>query len=110
MNSKTRGQQSMAALGGEFSQRICGEKKTKKNTFFQKRTGEIAENTGSDPKNEPERTGKRSGEVIENTYLWKKRTENEPENKAGHVAENKQQPKTNAQRAALFVTVVKPAF
>ena len=78
----------MAAFGGEFSQRICGEKKTKKNTFFEKRTGEVAENKESAPKNEPERTGKRSGEVVENTCLWKKRTGNEPENKAGHVVEN----------------------
>src|SRR5690349_12661319 len=55
--------------------------KTKKNTFFQKRTGEVIENKGSGPKSEPERTGNRSGEVVENTFLWKKRTENEPENK-----------------------------
>src|SRR5690348_7373718 len=48
--------------------------KTKKNTFFQKRTGEVIENKGSGPKSEPERTGKRSGEVVENTFLWKKRT------------------------------------
>jgi len=53
--------------------------KTKKNTFFQKRTGEVIENKGSGPKSEPERTGNRSGEVVENTFLWKKRTENEPE-------------------------------
>jgi hypothetical protein len=57
--------------------------KTKKNTFFQKRTGEVIENKGSGPKSEPERTGNRSGEVVENTYLWKKRTENEPENLSG---------------------------
>jgi hypothetical protein len=41
--------------------------KTKKNTFFKKRTGEVTENKGSATKNEPERTGKRSGEVVENT-------------------------------------------
>jgi len=58
------------------------ERKKQKNTFFQKRTGEVIENKGSGPKNEPDRTGKRSGEVVENTYLWKKRTENEPENLA----------------------------
>src|SRR5690242_11631016 len=56
--------------------------KTKKNTFFEKRTGEVVENKGSGPKSEPDRTEKRSGEVVENTFLWKKRTENEPENKA----------------------------
>src|SRR5689334_1451954 len=50
------------------------DEKTKKNTFFQKRTGEVIENKGSRLKSEPDRTGKRSGEVVENTYLWKKRT------------------------------------
>ncbi|TAM80538.1 MAG: hypothetical protein EPN47_14850 [Acidobacteria bacterium] len=55
-----------------------------KNSFFEKRTGEVVENTGSGPKNEPERTGKRSGEVVENTRGLKKRTGNE----AGHVIEN----------------------
>ena len=59
-----------------------------KNTFFEKRTGEVIDNKGLSTKNEPKRTGKRSGEVVENTFLWKKRTENEPENKAGHVVEN----------------------
>jgi hypothetical protein len=54
-----------------------------KRCYFQKRTGEVAENKGSEVENEPERTGKRSGEVVENTLLWKKRTENEPENKSG---------------------------
>jgi hypothetical protein len=62
-----------------------GNQKTKKNTFFEKRTGEAVENKGSGPKNEPERTGKRSGEVVENTWLWKKRTENEPENVALNI-------------------------
>ena len=57
--------------------------KTKKNTFFQKRTGEVIENKESGRKSEPDRTGKRSGEVVENTYLWKKRTGNEPENRSG---------------------------
>ncbi|TAM82489.1 MAG: hypothetical protein EPN47_07445 [Acidobacteria bacterium] len=52
-----------------------------KNSFFKKRTGEVIENTGSGPKNEPKRTGKRSGEVVENTYPLKKRTENEAETK-----------------------------
>ncbi|TAM82970.1 MAG: hypothetical protein EPN47_06860 [Acidobacteria bacterium] len=52
-----------------------------KNSFFKKRAGEVVENTGSAPKNEPERTEKRSGEVIENTWLLKKRTGNEPETK-----------------------------
>ncbi|TAM84237.1 MAG: hypothetical protein EPN47_02670 [Acidobacteria bacterium] len=59
-----------------------------KNTIFEKRTGEVVENKGSAPKNEPERTGKRSGEVVENTYLWKKRTGNEPVNSVGYVVEN----------------------
>jgi hypothetical protein len=45
-----------------------------KNTFFEKRTGEVIENTGSGLKNEAERTGKRSGEVVEKTGLLKKRT------------------------------------
>jgi hypothetical protein len=40
---------------------------TAKRCYFQKRTGEVIENTGSRPKNEPERTEKRSGEVVENT-------------------------------------------
>ena len=86
----------MAAFREEFSERICGERKTKKNTFFQKRTGEVAENKGSALKNEPERTGKRTGEVVENTLLWKKRTENEPENTAsgmvGNIRWSKNQP------------------
>ncbi|HET9180411.1 MAG TPA: hypothetical protein VFQ24_18795 [Terriglobia bacterium] len=45
-----------------------------KNTFFEKRTGEVIENKGKLPKNEPETNLKRSGEVVENTCLWKKRT------------------------------------
>jgi hypothetical protein len=46
----------------------------RKNTFFEKQTGEVVENKGSALKNEPERTEKQSGEVIENTYLWKKQS------------------------------------
>jgi len=61
---------------------------TKKNTFFQKRTGEVIENKGWGQNHEPDRTGKRSGEVVENTFLWKKRTENEPENEPSQVVEN----------------------
>ncbi|HET9179309.1 MAG TPA: hypothetical protein VFQ24_13205 [Terriglobia bacterium] len=38
-----------------------------KNTFFEKRTGEVVENKGKLPKNEPETNLKQSGEVIENT-------------------------------------------
>ncbi|HEV2245603.1 MAG TPA: hypothetical protein VGW37_03035 [Terriglobia bacterium] len=38
-----------------------------KKMFFEKQSGEVAENKGSGPKNKPERTGKRSGEVVENT-------------------------------------------
>ncbi|HEV2248743.1 MAG TPA: hypothetical protein VGW37_19030 [Terriglobia bacterium] len=64
------------------------DQKTKKNTFFEKRTGEVVENKESAVKNEPERTEKRSGEVVENTYLWEKRTENEPKNEPTHLAEN----------------------
>ncbi|HET9180123.1 MAG TPA: hypothetical protein VFQ24_17345, partial [Terriglobia bacterium] len=45
-----------------------------KNTFFEKRTGEVVENKGKLPKNEPETNLKQSGEVVENTCLWKKRT------------------------------------
>jgi hypothetical protein len=48
-----------------------------KNTFFQKRTGEVIENKGKDYIDSRKRTGKRSGEVVENTFLWKKRTGNE---------------------------------
>ena len=54
-----------------------------KRCHFEKQTGEVVENTGSAPKNKPERTGKRSGEVVENTYLWKKLSGNEPEIKLG---------------------------
>ncbi|HET9178652.1 MAG TPA: hypothetical protein VFQ24_09895 [Terriglobia bacterium] len=38
-----------------------------KNTFFEKRTGEVVENKGKLPKNEPETNLKRSGEVVEST-------------------------------------------
>ncbi|TAM82823.1 MAG: hypothetical protein EPN47_09270 [Acidobacteria bacterium] len=69
-----------------------------KNTIFEKRTGEVVENKGSAPKNEPERTEKRSGEVIENTYLWKKRTGNEPKNRAGYVVENTRRKKSVCMR------------
>ena len=62
--------------------------KTKKNTFFQKRTGEVTENKGKGYRSSLKRTGKRSGEVVENTFLWKKRTETEPENEPGQVIEN----------------------
>jgi len=41
--------------------------KQKKNSFFQKRTGEVIENKGSGRKTNRKRTGKRSGEVVENT-------------------------------------------
>jgi hypothetical protein len=34
--------------------------KQKKNTFFEKRSGEVTDNKLSPPKNEPERTEKRS--------------------------------------------------
>ena len=61
----------------------------KKNTFFEKRTGEVAENKGSATKNKPEQTEKQSGEVVENTYLWKKLTENKPENEPTDFVENK---------------------
>jgi hypothetical protein len=44
----------------------------KKNTFFEKQTGEAIENKGLDLKNKAEQTEKQSGEVVENTYLWKK--------------------------------------
>jgi len=49
-------------LGADFT-----TVKNKKNTFFQKRTGEVIENKEPELKNEPERTGKRTGEVVENT-------------------------------------------
>src|SRR5690348_15763156 len=41
--------------------------KTKKNTFFQKRTGEVTENKEKGYRSSQKRTGKRSGEVVENT-------------------------------------------
>src|ERR1041385_8807584 len=41
--------------------------KNKKNTFFQKRTGEVTENKGRGYMNSRKRTGNRSGEVVENT-------------------------------------------
>jgi hypothetical protein len=41
--------------------------KTKKNTFFQKQSGEVIENKGLATKNKAEQTGKQSGEVVENT-------------------------------------------
>jgi hypothetical protein len=76
-----------------FFSQLFTDAKTKKNTFFEKQTGEAIENKGSVTKNEPERTGKRSGEVVENTCLWKKRTENEPENEQRHVAKNRRRRK-----------------
>jgi hypothetical protein len=39
----------------------------KKNTFFEKQTGEAIENKGLDLKNKAEQTEKQSGEVVENT-------------------------------------------
>ena len=45
-----------------------------KNTFFEKQSGEVAENKESGLKNKPEQTGKQRGEVVENTCLWKKQT------------------------------------
>ncbi|HET9178975.1 MAG TPA: hypothetical protein VFQ24_11520 [Terriglobia bacterium] len=45
-----------------------------KNTFFEKRTGEVAENKQKLAKNKPEQTGKQSGEVVEKTCLWKRQT------------------------------------
>jgi len=45
-----------------------------KKSFFQKRTGKVIENKGSDPKTNLKRTGKRSGEVVENISVHKKRT------------------------------------
>jgi hypothetical protein len=39
----------------------------KKNTFFEKRTREVIENTGSALKNKPKQTQKRTREVVENT-------------------------------------------
>ena len=38
-----------------------------KNTFFEKQSGEVAENKGPELENKPEQTGKQSGEVVENT-------------------------------------------
>jgi hypothetical protein len=35
--------------------------------FFEKQSGEVAENKGSRLKNKPEQSGKQSGEVVENT-------------------------------------------
>ena len=81
-----------------LSARILGTNETnkiKKNSFFEKRTGEVAENKEKWPKtnrNEPENEAEK---------LLKIRTcgKNEAENEAGHVAENtrqqKDEPKTN---------------
>jgi hypothetical protein len=46
--------------------------KIKKNTFFEKRTGEVVENKGNAYITSRKRTGKRSGEVVENTRGRKK--------------------------------------
>jgi len=43
------------------------KRKTKKNTFFAKRTGEVIENKGNGYIGSQKQTGKRSGEVVENT-------------------------------------------
>jgi hypothetical protein len=46
----------------------------KKNTFFKKQSGEVAENKRSGPENKAEQTGKQSGEVVENTRGAKKQS------------------------------------
>jgi len=69
--------------------------KNRKNTFFKKQSGEVAENKGSATKNKAEQTEKQTGEVVENTYLWK----NKAKNKAGHVIEKKEWPKNKPERA-----------
>jgi hypothetical protein len=75
------------------------DKWDKKNSFFEKRTGEVIENTGKGYIDSQKRTEKRSGEVVENTYLWKKRTENEPKTKLPMLLKTlegqKNEPKTN---------------
>jgi hypothetical protein len=42
-------------------------RRDKKNTFFEKQPGEVAENKGFELKNKAERTEKQSGEVVEST-------------------------------------------
>ena len=59
-----------------------------KNTFFEKQSGEAAENKGEGYMDSQKQTGKQSGEVVENTYLWKKQTENKPKNETGHDVDN----------------------
>ncbi|HET9179868.1 MAG TPA: hypothetical protein VFQ24_16055 [Terriglobia bacterium] len=66
------------------SREFSGTKRDKwdrKNTFFEKQTGEVVENKEKWSKNKPEQTGKQSGEVVENTCLWKKQTGNKPKTK-----------------------------
>jgi hypothetical protein len=48
--------------------------KIKKNTFFEKQSGEVIDNTRSSPENKAEQTEKRSGEVVENTRRLKKQS------------------------------------
>ena len=45
-----------------------------KRCYFEKQSGEVAENKGKGYIDSQKRTGKQSGEVVENTYLWKKQT------------------------------------
>jgi hypothetical protein len=48
--------------------------KIKKNTFFEKQSGEVIDNNRSCLKNKAEQTGKQSGEVIENIRWLKKQS------------------------------------
>src|SRR5574340_609912 len=49
-----------------------------KRCYFQKQSGEVAENKGKGYMDSLRQTGKQSGEVVENTWLWKKQTGNKP--------------------------------
>jgi hypothetical protein len=60
-------------LGAGSSTGIKNEK-IKKNTFFEKQSGEDVENKSPWPKNKAEQTEKQSGEVVENIRRLKKQS------------------------------------